>query len=98
MENDDGKQEREGITTEGTKADDRLFRSMATITKLVEKQSKELEEIKKKEQTPIEARVTRLEGRIAMLESLLTEETPTGKMKKSQLGKKMALIHNLRKS
>jgi len=49
---------------------------------------KKLEEISSKKELPIEARITKVEGRLMILEELLTEETPTGKTKISKLGKK----------
>jgi len=54
---------------------------------------KQLDELKNEKKEPIEVRMLRLEGEMAVLRNLLTDETPGGKTRLNALGKAAKTRH-----
>jgi len=61
------------------------------LAKTLDKMDQRLAKIEDQKELPVEARLTKIEGRLMILEGLLTEETPTGKTRVSPLGKRIKI-------
>ena len=77
-----------GGETEAVEKDKRSSNGDRELKRLIE-EVRELQDDKRKDEdkNPVEARVTRLEGRVRALEELLTQTTPAGNKKLGQLGR-----------